>query len=174
MQKRLLIGHPRVLIAGIIRTTAVQSSLAKQQDLTYNFIPRGIWTLIESNLGIITPCLPILKKPFNAVWSKTFGTTKTSPRSYTTYSTSQSRRGDHQGKDADKSWPGSEVAAARDTRTLKDSDDDVELLSYHGKATGGINGSGILRKDSWTVSVDADVPARSEHSGLNSGPGPSR
>jgi len=76
--------------------------------------------------------------------------------------------------------PRSEVRAAgrpsaRDTRTRKDSDDDVELLRYGEKATDGIDGSGIVRKDSWTVTVDVDVLERSAHSGtgLDAGVGPS-
>lgn len=50
-------------ITSILRTTAVQNSLANQQDITYNFITRGIWTLVEANLGIICACLPVLKQP---------------------------------------------------------------------------------------------------------------
>jgi hypothetical protein len=53
-----------VVFAGIMRTTAVSNSFANKSDITWDFIPRGIWTLIEANLGIICACLPILKGPF--------------------------------------------------------------------------------------------------------------
>lgn len=61
--------------------------------------------------------------------------------------------------------------SARDRRTGIDSDDDGELFSYRSEATSGINGSGIVRKDSWTVTTDADVPERSTHWGFGAGPG---
>ena len=48
-----------VTIASILRTTAVSNSLENQQDITYSFITRGVWTLIEANLGIICACLTV-------------------------------------------------------------------------------------------------------------------
>jgi hypothetical protein len=45
----------------------VSESVKNQSDITYSFIPRGIWTLVEANLGIITSCLVVLKKPMSRV-----------------------------------------------------------------------------------------------------------
>ncbi|KAJ4302366.1 hypothetical protein N0V88_002510 [Collariella sp. IMI 366227] len=52
-----------VTITSILRITSVQNSLHNRQDQTWNFIERGIWTLVEANLGIISACLPVLKHP---------------------------------------------------------------------------------------------------------------
>ncbi|CAN9412273.1 unnamed protein product [Alternaria alternata] len=51
-----------VTITSILRVTAVANSVRNQQDLTWNFIERGIWTMIEANLGIICACLLVLKQ----------------------------------------------------------------------------------------------------------------
>jgi hypothetical protein len=64
-----------VTITSILRVTAVANSARNQQDLTWNFIQRGIWTLIEANLGIICACLVVLKRFF----ANMFGASKTSP-----------------------------------------------------------------------------------------------
>lgn len=162
------------MIAGILRTTAVHNSLKSQQDITYNFIPRGIWTLIESNLGIISACLPILKKPFNSLLSKTIGTIRTSPGSHTTYTAGRIRQSNTvpgSGSGTDKSWPESGTgiaghAPAWDTRPRTHSDDDVELLDYNVKAAGG-----IVRKDSWTVTVDGDASELSTQARADTAPG---
>ena len=37
----------------------MKNSLANKSDTTWNFIDRGIWTLIEANSGIIGACLPV-------------------------------------------------------------------------------------------------------------------
>ncbi|KAI8937956.1 hypothetical protein NX059_005639 [Plenodomus lindquistii] len=52
-----------VTATSVLRVTAVANSVRNQQDQTYNFIPRGIFTLIEANLGIICCCLTVLKRP---------------------------------------------------------------------------------------------------------------
>lgn len=69
-------------IASIIRVTSVQNSLKNKDDLTFNFIPRGIWTLVEANLGIICSCLPVLKKPLGRMFPRLFGSTKNSSAYY--------------------------------------------------------------------------------------------
>jgi hypothetical protein len=51
----------------ILRTTSVSESLKNQSDITYSFVPWGIWTLVEANLGIITSCLIVLKKPMSQI-----------------------------------------------------------------------------------------------------------
>lgn len=38
------------------------NSVRNQKDQTWNFIERGVWTLIEANLGIICTCLPALRQ----------------------------------------------------------------------------------------------------------------
>ncbi|CBX99396.1 hypothetical protein LEMA_P086350.1 [Plenodomus lingam JN3] len=52
-----------VTATSVLRVTAVANSVRNQQDITFNFIPRGIWTLIEANLGIICACLTVLRRP---------------------------------------------------------------------------------------------------------------
>ncbi|KAK7413377.1 hypothetical protein QQX98_007754 [Neonectria punicea] len=67
-----------VTVASILRTTSVQNSLKNKADSTYNFIERGMWTLIEANLGIISACLPVLKQPMSRLFPRIFGSTKKS------------------------------------------------------------------------------------------------
>ncbi|RMJ20117.1 hypothetical protein CDV36_000183 [Fusarium kuroshium] len=67
-----------VTIASILRTTSVQNSLKNKEDITYNFIERGMWTLIEANLGIISACLPVLRRPLGKLFPRIFGSTKKS------------------------------------------------------------------------------------------------
>ncbi|KAL8655468.1 MAG: hypothetical protein Q9210_000866 [Variospora velana] len=52
-----------VTVSSVVRATAVANSTRNQSDITWNFIPRGIWTLIEANTGIICASLPMLYKP---------------------------------------------------------------------------------------------------------------
>lgn len=148
-----------VLIAGVIRTTVVHSSLANQADVTYSFIPRGIWTLIEANLGIISACLPILKKPFNTCMSRTIGAAQSVSRSQPFIASSapmHQQKSDHcasrghtrqeeNGAPHDQVW---------DSSSRKDSD--VELLAYELKEAEVCTVGRIVRKDSWTVTVDVD------------------
>ncbi|UNI19403.1 hypothetical protein JDV02_005587 [Purpureocillium takamizusanense] len=65
-----------VTVTSILRTTSVQNSIKNQQDLTYNFIDRGIWTLTEANLGIVTACLLVLKQPLTRLLPRVFPSTK--------------------------------------------------------------------------------------------------
>ncbi|OAQ68777.1 hypothetical protein VFPPC_04966 [Pochonia chlamydosporia 170] len=65
-----------VTVTSILRTTSVSNSLEKKADITYNFIDRGIWTLTETNLGIISACLLVLKQPLGKLFPRLFGSTK--------------------------------------------------------------------------------------------------
>lgn len=67
-----------VTVTSILRVTAVANSVHNQKDQTWHFIPRGVWTLIEANLGIICSCLIVLRRPLAGLLSKMFGPTKTS------------------------------------------------------------------------------------------------
>lgn len=67
-----------VTITSIMRATAVSNSLRNREDLTWNFITRGIWTLIEANAGIISACLPILKQPLGRLFPRLFGSNRSS------------------------------------------------------------------------------------------------
>lgn len=49
-------------ITSILRATAVDDSVRNQRDETWSVIERGLWTLIEANLGIISACLNVLKQ----------------------------------------------------------------------------------------------------------------
>ncbi|KAH7068960.1 hypothetical protein BKA63DRAFT_397026, partial [Paraphoma chrysanthemicola] len=64
-----------VTITSILRVTAVANSVRNQQDQTWNFITRGVWTLIEANLGIICACLIVLKQAVKRCFSFVFSTT---------------------------------------------------------------------------------------------------
>ncbi|KAK2684928.1 hypothetical protein QWA68_016188 [Fusarium oxysporum] len=72
-----------VTITSILRATSVSNSLKNKQDQTYNFIERGMWTLIEANLGIITACLPVLRRPMGKLFPRIFGSTKKSSAYFT-------------------------------------------------------------------------------------------
>ncbi|KAM0268244.1 hypothetical protein ACHAQH_010021 [Verticillium albo-atrum] len=65
-----------VTITSILRTTSVQNSLKNKEDITWNFIERGMWTLVEANLGIISACLPVLKQPMAKLFPRVFGSTR--------------------------------------------------------------------------------------------------
>ncbi|KAH7122027.1 hypothetical protein B0J13DRAFT_599213 [Dactylonectria estremocensis] len=82
-----------VTITSILRTTSVQNSLKNKEDITYNFIERGMWTLIEANLGIISACLPVLKRPMGKIFPRVFGSTKKS----SAYNFSADTRGNSKG-----------------------------------------------------------------------------
>lgn len=62
-----------VTITSILRAVSVQNSLANKSDTTWNFIDRGIWTLIEANSGIIGACLPALRQPLARTFPHLFG-----------------------------------------------------------------------------------------------------
>jgi hypothetical protein len=66
-------------LTSILRVTAVANSVRNQQDQTWNFIQRGIWTLVEANLGIICACLVVLKQLVKRLFSTMFSTSKTGP-----------------------------------------------------------------------------------------------
>lgn len=66
-----------VTITSILRVTAVSDSLRNRADLTWNFITRGIWTLIEANAGIIGASLPIFKQPLALMFPRLFKTKST-------------------------------------------------------------------------------------------------
>lgn len=68
-----------VTITSILRVTAVANSGRNQADQTWNFIPRGVWTLVEANLGIICTCLPVLKQLVKRLFPSMFSTTKATP-----------------------------------------------------------------------------------------------
>lgn len=51
----------------------MQNSLKNREDITFNFIDRGIWTLLEMNFGIISACLPVLKQPLARIFPRVFG-----------------------------------------------------------------------------------------------------
>jgi len=69
-----------VTVTSILRTTSVSDSVKNQSDITFNFIERGMWTLIETNLGIITACLPVLKEPLIRTFPRAFGGSRTASR----------------------------------------------------------------------------------------------
>ncbi|KAL7951348.1 putative PTH11-typeG-protein-coupled receptor [Trichoderma barbatum] len=64
-----------VTVTSILRATSVKNSLANKADTTWNFIDRGIWTLIEANAGIIGACLPTLRQPLAQLFPRFFETT---------------------------------------------------------------------------------------------------
>ncbi len=67
----------------------MQNSLKNRQDQTYNFIERGIWTLLEANLGIINACLPILKQALGHLFPRLFGTVKSTTSPYPKHDTNR-------------------------------------------------------------------------------------
>ncbi|OQN97528.1 hypothetical protein B0A48_16681 [Cryoendolithus antarcticus] len=146
-----------VTVASILRATAVHNSLRNQSDSTWGFIPRGIWTLIEADVGIICASLPILKRPIGSLLSRLFGPMSAGQSSDTWYSDGPPvhqtlevppRRGPFtQGgmQPVRNHRQGDWQSAARDS--------DVELLHTKGMDSGPYLG-GVLRKDSWTVTTE--------------------
>lgn len=59
---------------------AVANSVRNQQDQTWNFVERGIWTMIEANSGIVCACLIVLKQAVKRCFLSVFGTTGTSTK----------------------------------------------------------------------------------------------
>ncbi|KAK3614611.1 hypothetical protein LTR56_027141 [Elasticomyces elasticus] len=51
-----------VVLCSIMRIIAVIHD-DKGKDITWDFVPRNIWSLVETNVGIICACLPVLKTP---------------------------------------------------------------------------------------------------------------
>jgi hypothetical protein len=124
---------PSVTITSILRVTSVQNSLHNRADQTYNFIERGIWTLIEANLGIVSACLPVLKQPLGILFPRLFGTAKGS---------SSSTKG---------STPhGSAASRGRWRRTADDDDDDDDGVP---KSSGGgsISKAGGAGEGNWST-----------------------
>ncbi len=163
---------PSITICSILRTTSVQNSLKNRQDQTYNFIERGIWTLLEANLGIINACLPILKQALGHLFPRLFGTVKstTSP-----YPGAGSRPTDHRTADSShhrsnpRFWGGPHknelnvsVTASRPRRESdehhiirgsdKDSRDTIEL-DERGQSPAGHRHNSGLGRISKTVEV---------------------
>lgn len=42
------------------------------ENNTGDFIPRGVWTLVECNMGIICACLPMMRRPLSFVFPRLF------------------------------------------------------------------------------------------------------
>ncbi|KAI9901072.1 hypothetical protein N3K66_002889 [Trichothecium roseum] len=87
-----------VTVTSILRTTSVSNSVRNKADITWNFIDRGMWTLIEANLGIVAACLPALQKPLGAILPWLFATTKTTTSTTGTSRRSARRRGRDSGQ----------------------------------------------------------------------------
>jgi hypothetical protein len=85
-----------------------------QQDHTWNFIRRGVWTLVEANLGIICACLIVLRKPLARFISSVLGTTSTSR--------SERHRCGYSGNDAALATVGSSQRALRRSSTRQQFD----------------------------------------------------
>ncbi|KAL7923337.1 putative PTH11-typeG-protein-coupled receptor [Trichoderma austrokoningii] len=62
-----------VTFTSILRAASVKNSLANKSDTTWNFINRGIWTLIEANSSIVGACLPALWQPLARTFPSIFG-----------------------------------------------------------------------------------------------------
>ncbi|KAK6431846.1 hypothetical protein LTR95_011988 [Oleoguttula sp. CCFEE 5521] len=138
-----------VTVASILRATAVHNSLRNQSDNTWNFISRGIWTLIEANVGIICASLPILKKPIGSLLSRFLGPIITGQSSDAWYGSgppvNRSLTAPSRTQPVRKSGQDDFQWAARDS--------DVELLNENVMSNKPHHG-GVLRKDSWTVTTE--------------------
>ncbi|KAF2708539.1 hypothetical protein K504DRAFT_534161 [Pleomassaria siparia CBS 279.74] len=94
-----------VTMTSILRVTAVANSVHNQQDQTWTFIPRGIWTLIEANLGIICTCLPVLKQLVRRVFPLIFNPSKMAPRGAHGHRGSSSRGASHLNRSIERKHP---------------------------------------------------------------------
>ena len=67
-------------IMSILRATAVDDSVCNQRDETCGAIERGLWTLIEANLGLISACLNVLKQVVYRYFLSSLGGMTRTPR----------------------------------------------------------------------------------------------
>lgn len=65
-----------VCVTSILRITTLDIATSAK-DTTWNSIASSMWTVIESNLGIICACLPALRKPLSIFFPVLFGRFKT-------------------------------------------------------------------------------------------------
>lgn len=94
-----ILGGFMIVVAGLrLETIAAHQNSA---DFTYDFIDLGIWTAVETNMGILCACIPTMKPLLRLL---THGTLKSSPTPYP-------QRGESQ-----RSWPKSSQLSY-DTRT---------------------------------------------------------
>ncbi|KAI9813845.1 MAG: hypothetical protein M1827_003635 [Pycnora praestabilis] len=70
-----------VLITSILRATTLDNS--KDPDTTWE-VTISIWTVIETNVGIICACLPVLAKPLSKLFPSVLGKNSSAPESYLT------------------------------------------------------------------------------------------
>ncbi|KAK5108107.1 hypothetical protein LTR62_008761 [Meristemomyces frigidus] len=70
-----------VSLCSVLRIIAVLKD-DKGKDTTWDFIPRNIWSFVETNVGIICACLPVLKTPIFRGLSFVLGTKRASGREY--------------------------------------------------------------------------------------------
>ncbi|KAI8935859.1 hypothetical protein NX059_007376 [Plenodomus lindquistii] len=68
-----------VTFASIYRATTIARS-ANDPDPTWGPIPATVWTVIESNTGIICACLPMLRGPFVRVFGPLLGSRRATTR----------------------------------------------------------------------------------------------
>ncbi|KAI9926674.1 hypothetical protein ASPWEDRAFT_722856 [Aspergillus wentii DTO 134E9] len=61
-----------VCITSILRITTLNIATT-HLDTTWNSIGSSMWTVIESNLGIICACLPALRRPLGLLFPRLFG-----------------------------------------------------------------------------------------------------
>jgi hypothetical protein len=113
-------------VTSILRVTAVANSVRNQKEQTWNFIERGMWTLIEANLGIICTCVPALRQLVKRLFPSMFS------RSSAGYGYGASGSG----------GPSNTIGGTKRSRqhyNLEDTVDD-EGLHMHGRKAGGKGG----------------------------------
>ena len=60
----------RVCIISIIRM--IKASSVSETDITWNFVPLTIWSMLEMSIGIICPCLVTLRPILRSIFGKTY------------------------------------------------------------------------------------------------------
>ncbi|KAK3109351.1 hypothetical protein LTR53_017482 [Teratosphaeriaceae sp. CCFEE 6253] len=99
-----------VVICSIMRIIAVVHAETGKKDTTWDFVPRNVWSLVETNVGIICACLPVLKTPILRGLTAVFGKTRPDTgRAYELYGASDPHKRSKSGHRKMSKDPWSEV-----------------------------------------------------------------
>lgn len=103
--------------------------MRNMQDQTWNFIQRGIWTLIEANLGIICACLIVLKHPTQRLLRSCFGSSEPPNYDYGSSDTSAKRNAARQHFRLDDTYDDKDIDGSENGETAQPVGDEHQMKS---------------------------------------------
>jgi hypothetical protein len=138
-----LTPHYSVCVTSILRITTLNIATS-HKDTMWNSIPSSMWTVIESNLGIICASMPALKRPISVIFPSLFarvkGTVTGGKKSTAIKSTpTTATKSGHSGHGT---WKGRDGSGSDDTYDLEDAEGSREsqdriLRSKERQGSGG-------------------------------------